>query len=146
MAVAVGDPGSIERTTTDVPSHEDSDISLLRSADLIREYQNLVVDLQRRYGQGLDIESQQAAATMEVRVLQTLAEQEERILRDEDPSAPAPSERAALLNADYVAARLVAFDVPPTIAGRLARRLAQRRVRQRGGDAQRPSPDVAPER
>lgn len=127
-----------------IPVDEVTNIVLLGDTTIIRDYQDLLVYLQPLVGAGLSAEDQAKAAIMQVKVLQTLAAQEDRLRRDEDPIRPSDADIADLLRPEYIATRLLAFDRSASIPGRLARLRLRRRARHPAIEVPTVSPASTP--
>lgn len=135
-ALAVGDPEASKRAAAALRELDSGTIALVHDPDVVRAYQDLLVDLQNRAGQGLRVEDRIRSVTVMGQVADALHEQEERIRDREAPLRLAPEVAAELLNPKMIADRLLVMDQPPSTAGWLARRwidfLAWRTNRRRG--------------
>jgi hypothetical protein len=141
-ALTVGDHAASERAAASLRALDSGTLALIADPNLVRAYQDLIVDLQNRAGQGLRVEDRIRSVTVMGRVADALNEQEERVRRGEAPRRLAPEAAAELFDVDRIARRMLVVDQPPSTAGWLARRwidlLAWRTRHRRGRDAPRP--------
>lgn len=101
--------------------YEVANDALIGDADVIRDYRELLVDLQRRFGQGLPIELSRRAGRVLAEIDQSISRQQERVRRGEPPMAIGQDLAEELFDMDALAERLLAVNQPPALHGLLAR-------------------------
>jgi hypothetical protein len=145
-ALAIGDPVASERAASSLRDLDSGTLAFIDDPDTLRSYQDLLVDLENRVGQGLRVEDRIRSVTVMGRIADALNEQEERVRRGDAPRRLAPEVADELFNGEEITKRLLVIDQPPSTAGWLARRwidflaLRTQRRRRRDGSLDPPHP------
>jgi hypothetical protein len=122
----------------DRPIFEQADDTLIGDAEAIREYREILVELQNAFGKGMTNAQSLRANRVVAKVSATLQAQEERVRADLEPRLVPTDVAAELFDSDTFSSRLLSLDSPPSMAGRTNRGLvdlirAWQRWRRPGG-------------
>lgn len=109
----------------------DGDISLLGDADLVAEYQSMLIELRNSIGQSINADLQKRSALVIAHILAALDAQTERLLRGMPLLALSDGDRRRLFDPDELAERMRLVDEPPTVVARLAAAILSWRERDR---------------
>jgi hypothetical protein len=121
QARAIGEAGDLKELERLLPPWRIGHIDLLGDADLIREYQSVLVDINPLVGTGLEPAELKRIVYLQVRVLNALNRQEERVVRGDPPLQLSDDVVAELFDPETgLASRLEPPAISPTIAGRMA--------------------------
>jgi type II secretory pathway pseudopilin PulG len=100
---------------------ESANDALIGEADVIREYRELLVDLQTRFGRGLPTETSLRSAMVLADIDRSISQQEERVRQGEPPLVLGRDLAEELFDMDAFSKRLLTVNQPPTLQGLLAR-------------------------
>lgn len=120
------------------PAFEHANDTLIGNAEAIREYRELLVELQNAFGKGISNAQSVRANRVVAKVTAALQAQEERVRTGLEPMSVPTDVAAELFDLDAFSSRLLSIDSPPTIAARMSRGLVDllrtwERWRRRGG-------------
>lgn len=120
------------------PAFEHANDTLIGDAEAIREYRELLIELQNAFGQGISNAQSVRASRVVSQVATALHAQEERVRADLEPKSVPTDVAAELFDLDAFSSRLLSIDSPPSMAGRTNRGLvdllrAWQRWRRRRG-------------
>lgn len=101
--------------------YESANDALIGDGAVIRDYRELLVDLQTRFGRGLPIEASLRAVQVLAEIDDSIAKQEQRVRLGEAPLAIGADLAEELFDMAAFSKRLLAVNQPPALRGLLAR-------------------------
>jgi type II secretory pathway pseudopilin PulG len=101
--------------------YESANDALIGDGDVIRDYRELLVDLQTRFGRGLPIQASLRAVQVLAEIDDSIAKQEQRVRRGEAPLVIGQDLAEELFDMDAFSRRLLTVNRPPALQGLLAR-------------------------
>lgn len=119
--VAVGDIQAAAESKGRLETQERGSLGLVGDIEVARAYQELVVRLQRRFGQSIRVEDVIDVVNVMGLVTDALDQQEQRILGGTEIRQLTTAELQRLADPEDLADRMLAVDRYPSIAARIAR-------------------------